>query len=457
MNEQKQQFSYQPVSSNATRFLQGLATRDTNANRNKPNLSREDLFVKQAMDVAKAEPTNLQYKEHDLFKNVDTNSSLDGGVFSAAEPLNMTESSSPIINRDRVISQTMPRVESQRHTSTTSIPSTYVRDTKKYEGWRDKVYKDTKGHKTIGYGHKLTQDDLRTGRYNNGITREQGLSLYNQDRASHDTKLYKQFPWIKNQPQQVRSALEDMAYNMGVGNGKTGGLSSFKNTLGNIRSGNYNQASKGVLASQYARDVGQRAIDNSELIRLAMLESQSLSRNLQTNPPSNDAISKYMESLNPPPIVDPRAVVGGLGLEGPTVDPRAIVQDLGLGGVPQKVTQPQHKQALASPSDSPKPYTAKKGDTLTKIAKKLGTTVKALQKGRKSDANRLAIGESFNYPTGSKPSTTKLPQNITVGKGDTLTKIAKRLGIDWRDIQKGRAKDADRLSVGETLDLSHLS
>ena len=44
------------------------------------------------------------------------------------------------------------------------------RDTKSYEGFRGNIYKDTVGLDTIGYGHKLTPDDLASGSYTSGIS-----------------------------------------------------------------------------------------------------------------------------------------------------------------------------------------------------------------------------------------------------------------------------------------------
>jgi lysozyme len=47
---------------------------------------------------------------------------------------------------------------------------------KESEGWRDKVYKDTGGRPTIGYGHLLVKGDIFKQ-----ITREQGEALLAKD------------------------------------------------------------------------------------------------------------------------------------------------------------------------------------------------------------------------------------------------------------------------------------
>ena len=144
------------------------------------------------------------------------------------------------------------------------------KSTMQYEGFRGHIYKDSKGLDTIGYGHLLTADDKKTGRYNKGITKAEAKKLFDQDKAKHDKQLYDKMGWIKDQPKEVRKALEDMAFNMGVGNGKKG-LSSFKNTLSLIKQGRYDEASSGILNSKYAKDVGQRAIDNANRVKSATM------------------------------------------------------------------------------------------------------------------------------------------------------------------------------------------
>ncbi len=130
--------------------------------------------------------------------------------------------------------------------------------TQQYEGWRDQVYTDTTGNATIGYGHKLTKDDIASGRYSGGITKAQGQALYEQDQAKHNAQLYAREPWIANLSGSQQSALQDMSFNMGPAF-----LDKFSGAKKNLQSGNYGAAASSFANSKYARQTGQRAQDNA--------------------------------------------------------------------------------------------------------------------------------------------------------------------------------------------------
>jgi lysozyme len=49
------------------------------------------------------------------------------------------------------------------------------------EGCKLTIYPDLNGFATIGWGHKLTHDDIATGRFTNGITQEQADTLFAGD------------------------------------------------------------------------------------------------------------------------------------------------------------------------------------------------------------------------------------------------------------------------------------
>lgn len=74
-------------------------------------------------------------------------------------------------------------------------------------------------------------------------------------------------------------------------------------------------------------------------------------------------------------------------------------------------------------------YTVKKGDTLSGIASKFGTTWQELQRlNGLPDPNRIYPGQVLKV-TGSKPSKT-----YKVVKGDTLSGIGQKTGKRWQDI-----------------------
>ena len=136
------------------------------------------------------------------------------------------------------------------------------KDYKDNEGWSPTVYPDKEGNDTIGYGHKLTAEDKSSGRYANGITKQQGNSLLAKDVKSHNDAFYKKNPWAKNQPQHVRTVLEDLAYNMGPSF-----ISKWTNFSRQIQAGDYAGAKQNILNNKvYNNQVKGRAIRNANAL-----------------------------------------------------------------------------------------------------------------------------------------------------------------------------------------------
>jgi lysozyme len=113
------------------------------------------------------------------------------------------------------------------------------------EGLRLKPYRCTAGKLTIGVGRNL--DDR-------GITEGEARLLLGNDIAECWGSLRKALPWLLQAPETVQEALVNMAFNLGVG-----GLLSFKQTLELLASRDYAAASKAMLASKWAGQVGKRA------------------------------------------------------------------------------------------------------------------------------------------------------------------------------------------------------
>jgi len=109
-------------------------------------------------------------------------------------------------------------------------------------------------------------------------------------------------------------------------------------------------------------------------------------------------------------------------------------------------------------------YAVAKGDTLAKIAKKHGITVKALQ-----DANpgvqptKLKPNQKLVIPAGGKsaadttaPGTSAVAHessttSYTVKTGDTLAKIAKTHGVTVKALQAANKLSTTKISVGKKL------
>lgn len=117
------------------------------------------------------------------------------------------------------------------------------------EGDRRKMYLDSKGIPTIGVGRNLRDK---------GISAAEEAYLLANDLADTEHELDKHIPWWRNLSSIRQEVLMDMCFNMGWGDGSIG-LSSFRNTLFAVEHGDYSFAAKGIINSQYHREVGARA------------------------------------------------------------------------------------------------------------------------------------------------------------------------------------------------------
>ncbi|PKN79203.1 MAG: lysozyme [Candidatus Cloacimonetes bacterium HGW-Cloacimonetes-1] len=124
----------------------------------------------------------------------------------------------------------------------------------RHEGLRLKPYRCTAGKLTIGIGRNL--DDC-------GISQTEAYVLLENDIQNCEKQLLDEIPEIYNPLDEVRkSVLLNMCFNLGIG-----GLLRFNNTLAIIAAGDWERAANGMLASKWAKQVGRRAIELSELMR----------------------------------------------------------------------------------------------------------------------------------------------------------------------------------------------
>lgn len=113
------------------------------------------------------------------------------------------------------------------------------------EGRLLKPYVDSVGKVTIGVGRNLT--DV-------GITSGECDRMLDDDIARSEADLDKSLPWWRDLDDTRQRVMINMAFNMGIG-----GLLGFRNTLAAVQAGNWQAAHDGMLASQWARQVGERA------------------------------------------------------------------------------------------------------------------------------------------------------------------------------------------------------
>lgn len=133
----------------------------------------------------------------------------------------------------------------------------YKNMTKTFEGLRLKPYRCTAGKLTIGYGRNL--DDV-------GISQAEADMLFERDFAMAESevkRLCKEFGIdVDNLIEQRFYVLTDMMFNLGYTR-----LSKFKKFLYALKTGSYEAAANEMLDSNWAKQVGNRAIKLSTLMK----------------------------------------------------------------------------------------------------------------------------------------------------------------------------------------------
>ena len=105
---------------------------------------------------------------------------------------------------------------------------------------------------------------------------------------------------------------------------------------------------------------------------------------------------------------------------------------------------------LAANSASTKSYTVRNGDTLSGIASRMGVSVKALQRANNLRGNTIKPGQTLTF--GNSVAGSELADNgnsITykVRKGDSLASIARRHGVDIKDVKRWNSVLSDSSSI----------
>lgn len=122
----------------------------------------------------------------------------------------------------------------------------------RHEGLRLKPYRDSVGKWTIGYGRNL--DDR-------GISEDEAGFMLDNDIDQVVAEL-ERMPLYLSLDSVRQVVLANMAFNMGVPT-----LLEFRRMLGALARGEWNRAADEMLDSKWARQVGYRAVELSELMR----------------------------------------------------------------------------------------------------------------------------------------------------------------------------------------------
>ena len=117
----------------------------------------------------------------------------------------------------------------------------------RHEGYRRFPYRCPAGKLTVGVGRNLED---------RGLTLKESLVLLNNDIDDFEAQLNKSLPWVGTLSPTRQAVLVNMAFNLGIQ-----GLLKFARMLAAVKSGQYAEAADEMLASKWAQQVGQRAVE----------------------------------------------------------------------------------------------------------------------------------------------------------------------------------------------------
>lgn len=129
-----------------------------------------------------------------------------------------------------------------------------IEQLKRDEGLRLVPYRDSVGIWTAGYGHNLQSHNGSL----NPITQEQADSWLEDDADAAHVSVLKWLPWASKLSDARFGVLQNMCFNMGIGN-QHHGLLSFSTFLGLVRNGKYEEASQDEIHTKWSVEVGARA------------------------------------------------------------------------------------------------------------------------------------------------------------------------------------------------------
>jgi lysozyme len=122
----------------------------------------------------------------------------------------------------------------------------------KHEGYQNKAYEDTVGTVSIGVGRNL--DDV-------GLSDEEIMYLLNNDIMRCDKELINCFPWYSRLSRVRQEVMLMLCFNLGLTR-----LRKFVKALSCMESGEFSLAADHFLDSKWAKQVGNRAVELTEML-----------------------------------------------------------------------------------------------------------------------------------------------------------------------------------------------
>ena len=128
-----------------------------------------------------------------------------------------------------------------------------IESIKQHEGYRSKVYDDSLGIPTIGYGFAIK--DLELDEDICDIILERKIKVLK-------VRIAKKFQWYGYMPPEIKDIIDEMCYQLGVY-----GFSCFKKTIAYLQDKKFKEASVEMLDSRWAEQTPNRAKELSNRVR----------------------------------------------------------------------------------------------------------------------------------------------------------------------------------------------
>ena len=124
-----------------------------------------------------------------------------------------------------------------------------------HEGVRYKVYLCSEGYETIGVGRNISEGGL-------GLSKDEVDFLLVNDIKRVQDELTRNFSWVLALNEARRDAMVDICLILGLTR-----LRSFANALEAMSYGQYEIAANEFMDSRWSQQVGNRAVEVTEMIR----------------------------------------------------------------------------------------------------------------------------------------------------------------------------------------------
>ena len=126
---------------------------------------------------------------------------------------------------------------------------------RKHEGVRDKVYLCSAGYETIGVGRNISEDGL-------GLSDDEIDYLLNNDIKRVREELTEEYYWFAGLDEARQDAMIDISFNLGQTR-----LRGFVKSLEAMAREDFDTAADEFMDSKWSEQVGDRAIEVTEIIR----------------------------------------------------------------------------------------------------------------------------------------------------------------------------------------------